>query len=280
MRALLAMLFLNLLLAHGAFACDGPGALGVSRSLEVDARGGFTLGTLHYAGTLPLEDKEVVLTFDDGPVPKTTEAILKALDEACVKATFFVAGRAAEAQTALLAAIARQGHIVAAHSYAHSPDLARMVFEKAVQDIDQGFAVVSARLGRDPAPYFRFPSTGGTRRLAEYLGSKNIGVFSADIVGDEWSGTPDEVRARLLARIETKKRGIVLLHGNQPSTAAMLPALLKDLGQRGFRLVQIVPKRELPTALRGGIYAIATAPDTEAAGPGRADATGAKTSSP
>ena len=75
-----------------AAACP-PDALGTSRVLEVGAPGGLQIGLKTYPQTLQLEDHEVVLTFDDGPNPGTTDRILDALAKQCVKATFFVIGR-------------------------------------------------------------------------------------------------------------------------------------------------------------------------------------------
>jgi len=86
--------------AQAASAADCPGhpdALGTSRTLVVDPKQHPRIGTMQYAETLPLDDHEVVLTFDDGPLPKYSNQVLAILAEQCVKATFFIIGRQANA---------------------------------------------------------------------------------------------------------------------------------------------------------------------------------------
>ena len=82
--------------AAAASAADCPGhpdALGTSRTLVVDPREHPRIGTMQYAETLPLQDHEVVLTFDDGPLPHNSNQILAILASECIKATFFEIGR-------------------------------------------------------------------------------------------------------------------------------------------------------------------------------------------
>src|SRR3954464_15196018 len=97
-----AMLFVGMLasgIAVGpasAADCPGnPGALGTSRTLVVDPREHTRIGTMQYGETLPLQDHEVVLTFDDGPLPPHSTQVLNILASQCVKATFFIIGRMA-----------------------------------------------------------------------------------------------------------------------------------------------------------------------------------------
>src|SRR6516162_3101806 len=84
------------LVAPAASASDCPGhlnALGTSRTLVVDPKEHPRIGTMQYSETLPLADHEVVLTFDDGPLPRYSNQILEILASQCVKATFFTIGR-------------------------------------------------------------------------------------------------------------------------------------------------------------------------------------------
>src|SRR5262249_32527191 len=76
-----------------------PGALGVSRTLVVDPIEHSRVGSMQYPETLPLDDHEVVLTLDDGPVPRYTNSVLETLASECVKATFFMVGQMARAYT-------------------------------------------------------------------------------------------------------------------------------------------------------------------------------------
>src|SRR5712691_13473387 len=94
----LAVAFLLALLAAGsdADAADcKPGALGTGRVIAVDPAEHGRIGTMQYAETLPLRDHEVVLTFDDGPLPPNTNRVLDILAAECVKATFFLVGKMA-----------------------------------------------------------------------------------------------------------------------------------------------------------------------------------------
>jgi hypothetical protein len=73
--------------------CEKPDAVGVARVVEIDSTGGPLFGLQHLKGHDFLRDREVVLTFDDGPHPVSTGAVLKALEDECVKATFFEIGQ-------------------------------------------------------------------------------------------------------------------------------------------------------------------------------------------
>ena len=79
------------------------------------------IGTMQYAETLPLADGEVVLTFDDGPLPKYSNRILEILASQCVKATFFLVGRQAQANPEGVRKVRDAGHTVATHSQNHPP---------------------------------------------------------------------------------------------------------------------------------------------------------------
>src|SRR3984885_5314706 len=101
-RAVLcSALFLGLLTcgtAQPASAADCPGhpdALGTSRTLVVDPREHPRLGTMQYAETLPLRDHEVVLSFDDGPLPHNSDQVLTILASQCIQANFFIIGQMA-----------------------------------------------------------------------------------------------------------------------------------------------------------------------------------------
>src|SRR6195256_6435218 len=97
--------------ANAAPPCPGnPDALGTARVLAVEAATTPRVGRKQFPQTLPLAPKEVVLTFDDGPWPGTTERILDALRQECVRATFFLIGRNAQARPALARRGLAEGH--------------------------------------------------------------------------------------------------------------------------------------------------------------------------
>src|SRR5438067_2067254 len=96
-----------------------PGALGVSRTLVVDPNEHPRIGSMQYPETLPLDDHEVVLTFDDGPLPRYTSRVLETLASECVKATFFMVGQMARAYPSMVRRVYDEGHTVANHTQNH-----------------------------------------------------------------------------------------------------------------------------------------------------------------
>ena len=122
----LAVLLLGMLasvIATGSASaadCPGnPGALGTSRTLVVDPREHPRIGTMQYAETLPLQDHEVVLTFDDGPLPPHSTQVLDILASQCVKATFFIIGRMARDFPEGVRRVRDAGHTIGTHSQNH-----------------------------------------------------------------------------------------------------------------------------------------------------------------
>jgi peptidoglycan/xylan/chitin deacetylase (PgdA/CDA1 family) len=232
--------------AQAAPPCPGNAdALGTARVLAVDAASTPRVGRKQFPQTLPLAPKEVVLTFDDGPWPNTTERVLDALRQECVRATFFLIGRNAQARPALAQRELGEGHTVAYHSFSH-PMLDRMPIAAAQADIEQGIAAVDNAL-RSPAgrtlatPFFRFPYFSSTPPLLDWLESRRMAVFGADLWASDWNPmTPDQELALILGRLEVTSGGIVLFHDTKAQTAAMLPAFLRALKSRGFAIVDVV----------------------------------------
>ena len=238
-------------------ACGRPDALGVSRVIEVNPRGGLKLGLKSYPQTLALEKGEVVLTFDDGPLPATTGPILKALDDECVKATFFLVGANAQANPTVVQREIARGHSVGHHSFSHPFITMRGMTEPAAKaDMEQGFAAddraANKEAGAAPrTPFFRYPGFADTPELNSWLASRNIAVFGADLWASDWVDmSPQKTMELLLTRLDHAGKGIILLHDTRPQTAKMLPALLRELKARNYKVVHIVPARDdAPTPL-------------------------------
>src|SRR5579871_3083516 len=113
----ICMLFAGSAAQAGSDAnCPGhPDALGTSRTLVVDPRAHPRIGTMQYPETLPLEDHEVVLTFDDGPLPHNSNQVLDILAANCVKATFFEIGRMAQSFPEGVRKLRDAGHTIGTH---------------------------------------------------------------------------------------------------------------------------------------------------------------------
>ncbi|MFB9265628.1 polysaccharide deacetylase family protein [Bradyrhizobium erythrophlei] len=226
--------------------CPRQDALGTSRVLTVDPATYQRVGTKSFPQTLPLEDHEVVLTFDDGPSPPATRTILAALSAECVRATFFMVGRSASEHPELVRRIASLGHTVGHHSWSH-PNLAHLTPDKAEADIDKGISAVEAALhgtaGTTPGtPFFRFPYFESTPHLLERMEKRDIAVFGADFWASDWEPMTPEQQLKLLTdRLEIARKGIILLHDPKAQTAAMLPPFLRYLREHHYRVVHIVP---------------------------------------
>src|SRR6202165_203628 len=232
--------------AQTASAADCPGhpdALGTSRTLVVDPREHRRIGTMQYPETLPLGDHEVVLTFDDGPLPRYSNQILEILASQCVKATFFTVGRMAKSSPEGVRKLRAAGHSIGTHTQNHPPGMKRMPIERARQEIDEGIASVTAALGEGaPAPFFRIPGLSRAEDVEEYVASLGIQIWSADFPADDWRHvSSSRVYDLAIKRLEAKGRGILLLHDIQPRTVAALPRILKELKARGYRIVHVVP---------------------------------------
>lgn len=230
-----------------ALAADCPGhpdALGTSRTLVVDPREHPRIGTMQYRETLPLKDHEVVLTFDDGPLPKYSNQVLKMLDDECIKATFFIIGSQAKANPEGVRKLVAAGHTVGTHSMNHPLTFNRMTPEKFEPEINGGIEWTSAAM-TDPsklAPFFRIPGLMRAEGVENYLISRGIQVWSADFPADDWRHvSPDRVYQLAIQRLEAKGKGILLLHDIQARTVAALPKIIRDLKARGYRIVHVVP---------------------------------------
>ncbi len=229
-----------------AQSCPGhPDAIGTSRVLTVGPETYLRVGRMQYPMTLPLADKEVVLTFDDGPLSPYSNHVLDILASQCVKATFFVVGKMAKAFPALVRREYEAGHSIGSHSADHPTHFDRLSGEPLAHEIDDGIASVSAALG-DPAevaPFFRIPGLARSEAVEEALAARGLVVFSVDAVADDWYHRirPAQIIQRAMTRLEKHGRGILLLHDIHPATAAALPGLLKQLKEHGFHIVHVVP---------------------------------------
>lgn len=200
---------------------------------------------MQYPDSLPLNDKEVVLTFDDGPLPPYSTQILDILAAQCVKVTYFLVGEMARAFPAVVRRIYEEGHTIGTHSEDHPIRFGQLPVEKMRQEIDWGISDVSAALG-DPkylAPFFRIPGLARSDLVESELAARGLIVFSSDTVADDWYHRIGAKRiiAAAMQRLEARGKGMLLLHDIHPATVAALPGLLKELKDKGFHIVQLVP---------------------------------------
>lgn len=228
-------------------ACANPDALGVARVVEIDTTGGPGFGFEHFKMHDFLRDKEIVLTFDDGPWPNNTPAVLKALAEECTKAIFFPIGKHATYYPEILKQVAAQGHTIGSHTWSHA-NLQRKSEKEFKEEIEKGFSAVRWAIGADPAPFFRFPALQHPPAAVTYLGERNVGIFSTDMDSFDFRARkPDQVIDTVMKKLAKFGKGIVLMHDFQHNTAEAVPTLLRKLKADGYKVVQVRARAGLKT---------------------------------
>jgi peptidoglycan/xylan/chitin deacetylase (PgdA/CDA1 family) len=230
--------------AHAEECPGNPNALGTSRTLVLEPGDVTRIGAMQYSQALPLKDKEVVLTFDDGPIPPYSTRVLDILASECIKVTYFLVGEMAHAHPALVRRIYEEGHTIGTHSEDHPSRFQKLPVDRLRWEIDQGIADVSAALGdnRELAPFFRIPGLARTDIIERELSARSLVVFSSDTVADDWHRRirPKDIISRAVSRLEARGKGILLLHDIHQSTVLALPGLFKELKDKGFHIVHVV----------------------------------------
>lgn len=243
--------------------CANPNALGIARTVEIDTTGGPGFGFEQYKAHDFLLLKEVVLTFDDGPWPGNTRAVLEALAQHCTKAVFFPIGKHAVWHPEILKEVAAAGHTVGGHTWSHANLASGKAWPKrvakkdqpepskegrTVEEIEKGFSAIKLAIGGPPAPFFRFPYLQAPKEAMDYVATRNIAVFSHDLDSFDFKkGKPEEVIKSVMGKLEKKGKGIVLMHDFQQHTAKAMPQLLSDLKAQGYKVVHMRPKAPLAT---------------------------------
>ncbi len=235
-------------------ACDKPDGMGLARTVEIDTTGGPAFGTEHFKQYDFLRDKEVVLTFDDGPWPENTPAVVKALTDMCVKGTFFEIGEHATWRPDISKMVVAAGMTVGSHTWSHK-DLARKPFatdiEQAKQEIEMGVSAVHMAVDGPIAPFFRFPDLQQPADLMAYLGTRNIAIFSTDIDTFDFKlRKPEDVVKSAMTKLAKNGKGILLMHDFQHATAEAMPELLRQLKAGGYKIVHMVPKQPVTTVAK------------------------------
>jgi peptidoglycan/xylan/chitin deacetylase (PgdA/CDA1 family) len=241
-----AMIAMAWIATAQAAECPRSDALGTSRVLTVDAATTPRVGLKSFPQSLPLEDHEVVLTFDDGPRPPSTQKVLAALAKECVHATFFLVGMATDETPSLVKRIVAEGHTIGHHSWSHR-SMIKIPENEVRADIDKGIAsdekALNGKASTIPTtPFFRFPGFESRPETLDWLQSRGIVVFGADFWASDWEAiTPEQVLANAIRRLEAAHKGIILLHDAQARTAAIVPQFLQYLKDNHYRVVHVVP---------------------------------------
>lgn len=230
--------------------CTNPNALGVSRVVEIDTTGGPGFGFDHFKQFDFLTEKEVVLTFDDGPWPVNTPAVLKALADECTKGLFFSVGKHATYHPEILRQVLAQGHTVGTHTWSHvNLNGKKMTEQMAKDEVEKGISAVKWALGTNPSPFFRFPQLQHNPAIVSYFGTRNVAMFSTDIDSFDFrkGATPEKIIETVMTRLDKLGKGIILMHDFQKHTGEAMPALLARLKAGGYKVVQMKAKTTLQT---------------------------------
>ncbi len=230
-------------------ACANPDALGIGRIVEIDTTGGPGFGFEHFKQLDFLRDKEVVLTFDDGPWPVNTPSVLKTLAEECTKAIFFPIGKHASYYPEILKQVAAGGHTVGSHTWSHANlNNKKLTEPQRKEEIEKGFSAVKWALGSSPAPFFRFPALQHPPEMVTYLGERNIGIFSTDLDSFDFKASKAQtIIDNVMRKVDKMGKGIILMHDFQKHTGEALPELLRKLKAGGYKVVHMRAKAPVQT---------------------------------
>ncbi len=222
-------------------------------------------------GADKMSDKQLAMTFDDGPRASSVD-FAQWLKDNGVVSTFFMTGTSIVASTAQKAApekIAAMGHLIANHTYTHpiNPSFARLATSQMVDEIARTDNLIAAHIERGAPSYLR--TSGGSWSAGVQTALNNsdktkhyIGNIYWDIGGDMASGygadwacwgrqynlTPEQCGDRYLKEIRDKKRGIVLLHDIHTKTQAMVKYMIPKLKAEGYTFVRVDQIRGLKPA--------------------------------
>jgi peptidoglycan-N-acetylglucosamine deacetylase len=216
--------------------------------VEIDTAGGPAFGFDQYKAHDFLAQKEVVLTFDDGPQKIHTELVLAALANHCTKATFFSIGKMALGYPEIIRDVIKQGHTVGTHTWSHADLRTKKTGAAAIDEIERGISGVKRAVGGPIAPFFRYPFLRDSADTLAHLRGRNIAVFSTDIDSFDFKfRNPEQTVKSVMDKLDKKGKGIILMHDIQPTTAKSIPLLLTELKAKGYKVVHLKAKGEVAT---------------------------------
>ena len=209
----------------------GPEAIGVKRYIELSPTSDSLFDLL--------KPGEVVLTFDDGPDPVGTPAVLQELGQECTRATFFLLGKAADARPDLVREIIAHGHTVGSHSWDHTYLPGRSI-RKAVANARRAADAVDAATGQH-TPFFRYPFVAATVELSQAIRDEGLIEIWVTADGNDWNhNTPEEATGLILSKLEAAdRRGIIVLHDPVKASAKRTRHLLHALKENGYQVVAL-----------------------------------------
>ncbi len=193
--------------------------------------------------------KVVALTFDDGPWPGQTEAVLAILQKYGIKATFFEIGAQARGRPKLTKMLADAGMMLGNHSETH-PNLARCTPDRVARELEQAEANIERASGQHPR-YFRPPGGNVSPAVWAEVKKMDLRLVQWDIDTADWrKPAPATIVSRVLNGI--RPGSVVLMHdggGDRSNTIKALPAIIEGLKARGYQFVTLDGIANLPTRM-------------------------------
>lgn len=192
--------------------------------------------------------KKIALTFDDGPDPQFTPAILRVLRHYHVPATFFVIGLNADLNSDIIQKIVREGHEIGNHTFTH-PNIATVPQEQLELEINATERLFESRLGRQSVlfrpPYAEDVEPETPEQVKPIAFASKLGYYTVGLQIDpsDWSRPGvHNIITRTLRQTESHLGNVVLLHdggGDRSQTVAALPKIIEGLRARGYQFVTI-----------------------------------------
>lgn len=179
------------------------------------------------------QERKIALSFDDGPKPISTEAVLDVLEKHNVSATFFVLGKMVERHPNLSRRIVDQGHEIASHGYSHTR-CTELSFRELRNEIELTDSIIENTTGVQSC-LFRPPFGSMSISLIYYLmlkGSKSVTLWS-QLIENEWQYDNEEELIEKFGGLNIVAGDIILLHDVYTTTSSALPSILnlvKDAG--------------------------------------------------
>lgn len=189
--------------------------------------------------SIDTKEKIIALTFDDGPHPEFTPAILDLLDKYNAKATFFCIGKNVEMHQQLARTIKDKGHVLGNHSYSHNNLFSLFGKKKVENELTSSNDVILATTGAH-CKLFRPPYGVTNPPIASALKSLPLKTVGWSIRSFDTSRAPEKVIKSVISKI--KPGSIILLHDNRMQTIQILEAILLYTKQHHYQCVPISDK--------------------------------------
>jgi peptidoglycan-N-acetylglucosamine deacetylase len=223
------------------------------RSLQFDDSGFITSETYvanpvssEFERLSQSEDKEIVLTFDDGPDPKYTESILEILKQYQVKASFFVIGNKAINNQDIVERIYQDGHEIGNHTFSH-PKTNEMSDEQLKLELNSTQRIIQGITGRTTSLY-RSPFGDEEAKYMQSHFQKlqdvtQMGYITVnyDIDSKDWKLRDSEAIVKNVLN-QASSGDIILLHdggGDRQATVEALPEIIEQLQNKGYKFVTV-----------------------------------------